>query len=213
MKKWLRKKSNQLQIISKSELNDLNEIIEDAKEQIANLSENKADVDNASEYEALIKEYEDLKTKNEQRKTKVEELLNYKPDKSEFPSQIAELEQEKTDANTQVEQIKMDLQEKIIDKKNAEELIKIFEKNEIEIDERIDLYKRLSVANLVIKYIDNQIEGLMKNKTISSTNDDSNETLSMELKQKKDNLYRLREKIKDLIAKVFQEEIEISKYL
>ncbi|MGX9364127.1 hypothetical protein ACWXVQ_01660 [Mycoplasma sp. 527] len=213
MKKWLRKKSNQLQIISKSELNDLNEIIEDAKEQIANLSENKADVDNASEYETLIKEYEDLKTKNEQRKTKVEELLNYKPDKSEFPSQIAELEQEKTDANTQVEQIKMDLQEKIIDKKNAEELIKIFEKNEIEIDERIDLYKRLSVANLVIKYIDNQIEGLMKNKTISSTNDDSNETLSMELKQKKDNLYRLREKIKDLIAKVFQEEIEISKYL
>ncbi|MGX9339140.1 MULTISPECIES: hypothetical protein [unclassified Mycoplasma] len=63
------KKTVELETISKSELNDLEAVIEDADEQIDNLTQSKADdADNAKEYEALIKEYEDLKTKSKQKK-------------------------------------------------------------------------------------------------------------------------------------------------
>ncbi|MGX9339134.1 hypothetical protein ACWXVO_00100 [Mycoplasma sp. 1890] len=202
------KKIVELETISKSELNDLKLAIEDAEEQIENLTQSKVDdPDNAQEYEELKKEYEDLKTESQQRKQKVEELLNYKVDKSEFPKQIAELEQERTDVIAQIEQIKMDLQEEIIDKKNAEELIKIFEENKSEINKRIDLYKNLSVSNLIIEDIDNQIAELMK-----KSDPLAKEKLE-KLNKKKDLLYKLRKEIKELIDKISQEQLQLEKYL
>ncbi|MGX9372755.1 hypothetical protein [Mycoplasma sp. 3398] len=200
------KKIVELEIISKSELNDLEATIEDADEQIDNLTQSKADdVDNAKDYEELKKEYEDLKTKSQQRKQKVEELLNYKADKPEFANQIAELEQERTDADTQIKQLMEYLNDNDFNNKNINDLIKVFEKNKQEIDKRINIYKHLSIANAIVEDIKKEIEKLEK----SPNKDPEDEELKTQLNNKMKTLNKLSEEIEDLIAKVFQKEIEL----
>ncbi|MGX9395037.1 hypothetical protein ACWXVP_01425, partial [Mycoplasma sp. 1781] len=200
------KKTVELETISKSELNDLKAAIEDAEEQIDNLTQSKVDdVDNAKDYEELKKEYEDLKTKSQQRKQKVEELLNYKADKPEFANQIAELEQERTDADTQIKQLMEYLNDNDFNSKNINDLIKFFEKNKQEIDKRINIYKRLSIANAIAEDIKKEIGELEK----STVKDPEDEELKTQLNNKMKTLNKLSEEIEDLIAKVFQKEIEL----